>query len=891
MFLFFHSKQNPSNSSYYKGVLFEEYLKSLFEKLGYKVTLRNKHNSLEYDIEGEHIVHKQKLIAEAKAHENTIPGKEISAFVGKLLPLGLVEKNVHGLFMSTSSFSPEAEEYFLSLKEKFNITKYCGKELFELTNEQIELPRTETLKKKIPNNFIFIADYILLTDTETFKVLICRSNDSGTPNSFLVFDQKSNIISDQQFLKVLTENIIAIQDLSPIAEATTVITDLPGRIIEEGLQLSTDWTDYKLPASPRFFVGRSSTLESINKEIFHNGTSFIQIKSRSGVGKSSILAYIADKYSHGHNIELHDSRDIKSPLDIFLIIQRFTNSQRVAQDFKEVYQQLRCYSESLSDKAFIFIDQFESTFNNKDIFDSYESLISILLKFPSKFVIILARKNDQLTTVDETKISLEKLNSLSKSLTLQDFTKDEAVLLIKKIVEACGSNLDKEVLSYVLEFSQGFPWLVKRTMAHILKQLNEGTSKNELVATGLMLDDLFNEELEVLDEIQADYLSRIVQNLPANYNQLHKTFDEDPLLTKMLDHLTKLRLIRLSGSTYDTYNDVLKEYILYKKLPHFKQKSLFRLSAGTLIRKFHKMTDKPSFNIDDVVERLGVTKGSAFNFVREWKSVCIVESSEEGWKIPQIVLDVIKEGRLGDYIRRELAKNDSVTNILNLLSQGKKLSYQDIPELLSRDFPFVEASDDTWETYSKCVLSWLVGLKLVEYDKETKFLTLPSKQRNEIISELGNLIKIQANTRERRDSFFPNHRYKLSQDFIKDFLNNPSFNINSLNENQKKGFYDLKQAGWIDENEFLFDNLEEFEADATTTLTEQFTDFWTAARQGDDLLIKIREILTSLGSDESAKYAVKVLLSWGKGLNIIEDKRYIYSRERRPRAAKKKARK
>ncbi|MCV5902465.1 hypothetical protein OFN63_40840, partial [Escherichia coli] len=77
-------------------------------------------------------------------------------------------------------------------------------------------------------------------------------------------------------------------------------------------------------------------------------------------------------------------------------------------------------------------------------------------------------------------------------------------------------------------------------------------------------NDLFEEELEGLDEIEKDYLVKIAAKLPADFNELQYQFDEDPMLVKVLDKLTAYRLVRLSGSTYDTYNDVFKEYLVYQ---------------------------------------------------------------------------------------------------------------------------------------------------------------------------------------------------------------------------------------------------------------------------------------------------------------------------------------
>lgn len=887
MFLFFHSEQSDTNQSFYKGKLFEKALENLFVKLGYTITLRNKKNSLEYDIEGKNVTTDQLIIGEAKAHETTIAGRDLSAFVGKLIPLGLVEKKVHGIFLSTSSLSPEAEDYYSKLGN-LDLKRYTGRKLYELMSEKLNLPNLASLEAKLKPNYTVVTDYLLITDSGYFKLIICRSKGNASPNCFAVFDEKGDQLTELNFLIKITSQITELESFEAIVPKNVNALNISmGRIIESGIKLSSDWTDYKLPAAPKFFIGRQSTIESIDNSLFKNGESFVQIKSRSGVGKSSLLAFLADKYSKkGFKIELHDSRDIKSTLDIFLLVQRFTESSQLAKDFKDVFEQIKSYANKVETKSFFLIDQFESTFSRKEIFEAYESLFNVFQNFQNKIIIIIARKNDQLTTFDESLISLEKLNQFSTSITLKDFDKDEAVELINMIAETLENSIDKEVLSYVLEFSQGFPWLIKRTMAHILRHLEQGLSQQDLVATGLKLDDLFNEELEGLDEIQFEYLHQIVQYLPANYNQLHKSFDEDPLLTQILDHLTKLRLIRLSGSTYDTYNDVLKEYILYKKLPQFKQKYLYRMAANPVLIGFHKISSLGNFDISKVVETLDVTQGTAFNFVREWKSIGVIDTFNNGWKITQIVVDVLKQGLFGDFLRRELAKNDAVSKILNFLTQEKRISQADIEQILINEFPFLEISDATWTFYSKFLISWMLALQLIEEDS-TDIFKVPEKSRNDIIRDLGNLTKIRGR-RYQRETFVPNTRFSVSEDFVRKYtqFGAKPFEGKLLEKDEKKAYSDLKLGGWIEDSTLTITSLEEFYEEAKTVLEHGHSDLWAVANSNGEILACIKQKYPD-STETTQLYLTKVLLSWGKGLGIIEDKRYNYSTVKKTRKSKK----
>jgi hypothetical protein len=107
-------------------------------------------------------------------------------------------------------------------------------------------------------------------------------------------------------------------------------------------------------------------------------------------------------------------------------------------------------------------------------------------------------------------------------------------------------------------------------MAHVLTLRTKDANPAELMPAALRLDDLFDEELEELDELERDYLVQITHRFPARYQELDRYFDEEPYPPGILEKLTRDRLLRLSGSTYDTYNDVFKEYLVYKRLPDFR---------------------------------------------------------------------------------------------------------------------------------------------------------------------------------------------------------------------------------------------------------------------------------------------------------------------------------
>lgn len=525
MFLFYHNKQNPENANYFKGVLFENLLREYLTKLGYDVNVgRSKSDSLEYDLVGKHTISKTQVIGEAKAHSQSIGAEVLTSFVGKLLPRGLTERKITGLFISTSSLTPEASNYYDNLKTQgFNLEKITDKALYNNLKDVYPFIPTDILKNRlIQQKFILLSESLLITDNGLFLTLICGTPNSVNPSYFLLVNQNGDEITDNEFILKLKLNVKDLSHLNYIRrEIKTGVKS--EKKINKGLLVGDNWIDFRLPAAPKYFIGRENICNEIFNYINNNSDSgIIQIKSRSGVGKSSILSFLDSKfYENRIHTELHDARDIRSILDLFFIVQRFTNSNFLPSDFTDVEAQLKTlfYNTELK-KAVLMIDQFESTFTNPDVFYAYESLINIILNYNSKIFVIITRKSDQLTTYDDTKISLNRINSLSIPLELTDFEPIEAKSLIEKINEYSNFRITNEVKNYVLGLASGFPWALKRVMAHIIRMLNLGSTQKELLERNLRLEDLFDEELRSLEENEKGFLKRIANLLPSTIEEL-----------------------------------------------------------------------------------------------------------------------------------------------------------------------------------------------------------------------------------------------------------------------------------------------------------------------------------------------------------------------------------
>ena len=212
MFYFYSSKQTVQNTSYYKGILFEDLLRQFLSASSYEVSdLRRKHRSLEYDIYGQHTIDKRGLICEAKAYEETISGQHVAAFIGKALPyLCSTERGYSALFLSTSALSPDGDDYLRGLEKDtpYRVISICGSELQAKIQERLKLPKQGVIsslcKERIPHQS---GQHLLHTDRGTFIVVIGSGEHGVLDDRFCLIDHQGRMVETIDMLNKIKQSI------------------------------------------------------------------------------------------------------------------------------------------------------------------------------------------------------------------------------------------------------------------------------------------------------------------------------------------------------------------------------------------------------------------------------------------------------------------------------------------------------------------------------------------------------------------------------------------------------------------------------------------------------------------------------------------------------------
>jgi hypothetical protein len=825
----------------------------------------------------------REIIGEAKAHENTISGQDVSAFVGKALPFTAKPKGgCSALFLSASLLSPEAGDYLSTIQNQalVPITVICGAQLEQEVIQKLKFPEAQEVDRLVRSKIPYpLYRHILHSNLGTY-ILVVGSGTAASPGDrFALISGSGEIIGETDLVRAARSHLKFLQELQFVGEETVNEEQGSARSLPYGLILATEWSDYRRPAGRSFFVGRESALAKARSAIASSDARVVEIKARSGVGKSSLLAVLEEQWTMAKGIvELHDARDVQSSGDVLLLIQRFVGKdlgrlEDIPETLKELDRKLE------GNTALFLVDQFESTFQYPEVFSIYEYFALCVARHASKCSFIYARKDDLLTTHDDMAVSLDRLRGIAHPISLEDFDPAESIELIRKVATGSRLRVSPHTLSQIAQFSKGFPWLIKRTMAHIKNITKKGVTQQELLSEGLHLEDLFEEELSELDEHERGYLARIASVLPATYQSLSRRFEGDPFLREMLEKLTQRRLLRLSSGTYDTYNDVFKDFILYERMPEREHSYLFRLGPVPTMQYFRSMGGKQKVVPEEFRIALGKTTINAvYNILREIRLIGLVLKRDSEWFVPDVVRQYEHQGRLGEYVRQSVLKNRCLSDFILRVERGEVSVRQQAIPYLKECFPFIEVKDHVWEQYANMLIDWSVRLKFLIVEDDALAINREDKELS--ITELGNLYLTGRAAKSNNQHFMPGSAFSTALSLVRRCEDAP-VDKNSLRRGELTAALDLLRVGALvsDSCGILTSRMKEdrfLEHVKSLFSTEPYKKFFESISVGsyyDDAVRK--DLGENTLSSATCVWRGKKLANWGKSTGFLRKGRLV----------------
>lgn len=753
---------SPQAASQARGKLFEDLMAKVLRHYGYGIDNIPSVNyaGMEIDIEGKHIVTSIPLYAECKCYENEVDSPKLQAFFGKYMNRWLKDKRCQGLFIALPGINSHARGFYNDIIANSEIT-FSLFEKEHVLNTLFDtglVASSDTISKFIDQSKGIPGDWLLLyTDKGLFWIQYVIPLGSAIPSEIAIFDSQGNPLLDKSTIDYLTQLYPEIDDFEIIFFEGGKTSQ---KLAEQGdmeeiveVRGSSACFEYQFPASPEHFVGRqqilkelnSFTTEVMNKEISSRGILF---EANSGWGKSSVvLASVALLREKGHFAIAIDSRSASTSQFILRVVEYVLNRlsdihSLIPEDHvpktitgfdgavKALIDLGRLF-EKISKTMFIFLDQFENVFYLPEVLKRIRDLFLKVCDAQTNIVLGFSWKTDLIgLTTDFPYQIRDTIAGSSKRITLNTFSEVETTALLGKLSSELRADLRKDLVFFLSDFSQGYPWLLKKLCAHVKAQREAGVLQSQIANSLLNVEELFQEDLRGLSSEQEDTLRRIAKAAPISVSELGEEFKYG-----VVQSLVNSRLLVRIGNKYDVYWDIFRDYLNAGRVP-IQENYILRMQVGSVVNSTKLLSKYDGkLSIADFQEKVGLSEKTFYNIARDMRVLGIAKV-DAGTVTLQIIFpkgekefDVALRG----YLRERLRLNRLVWRLIKALEIETSLNLDEIENMLAQWCPYISATPKTWRLYARIFADWMDASDLAIFDRGTGKLTLytPGKEVRE----------------------------------------------------------------------------------------------------------------------------------------------------------------
>lgn len=734
-----------------KDRLFTAMMTQVLNHHGYRVDriLNTDPSELEMEIEGKHRETGIPVYAVSRFDEKVLSERDLQAFFGRYMIKWHEDKRCHGLLIAIPGFDDAAREFYQEYIEKNDhVTTFLFEEdaVLKAISEVPETVRPEQAAgRRTPGTADPDQRILLYTERGIFWALPIIRHGDDPPDRIALFDGKGSPVSDQTIVGYLTKLY------PPLANFKNIFADRsvplqPGlfqesdRIVE--VKGSPACFDYKFPASPGHFVGRRSflsELDSFVNQVIDKRTAQrgIIIEAPTGWGKSSIvLAGVEYLQKMGHFAVAIDCRTASSttfiPCVIEYIMEKLddvderiveTEQPKPVKTFGSAVRsmlEMGHILESRTKLMLIFFDQFENNFFLPDVMKQIRDLF---LKVVEKQThIVLGFSWDKDLVLSSPAFSEERFEVFlrnSKKMVLSGFSGSETDAFLKKLGKEVDEPLTKDLRSFLIKFSRGYPWLLKALCFHVKVARQSGIPQPDIPEILLCIEELFQQELQDLTDTEQTTLHQIAKFIPGRPGESYEQFDP-----QSIQSLVNQGLVNRIGNTFDVSWNIFKDYLNTGHLP-FRSQYLLDASVGqithgiTILHAAGGILDIPEFR------RLTELSGQGFYDVAKDLDLLSLVRFSSGRVFLQLNMSDVRRDTmttLRNHLRARFPRNRPISEILKTLKDKHILALVEISAILETLFPFTKITQYAWSKYARILAQWLDAADLALFDKKNRKL-------------------------------------------------------------------------------------------------------------------------------------------------------------------------
>jgi len=749
--------KSESDKANNRGHLFEKVTAEILRRYGYAIdnnTPSVNHSGMEIDIEGHHEINRAPLYAECKCYSSDITAPKVQTFAGKYLAMCLKNKKAQGVFVAIPRVNSHAlgfiRDYLGSTEVSFRLLQES--DVIKALVESGSVVSHETILAHLVSSESSSGDAILAcSDKGFFWIQYLIPKGGAISTAIQIFDGAGNPVVDRETQTYLTN---LLPDIDGLSIATSSSDMPPESELEESpiveMRGSASCFEYQFPAAPEFFVGREALLGKFNKfleDVIQKKTTCrgVLFQGNSGWGKSSIVLSACHNATQQKHYALSvDARSAQQSNFLVSIAKHIhdkfgdfggalTHSMRVGgtESAVEALIHIGKDLEASRKVLVIFFDQFENVFYEKPILERVSQAMLRVTDAQTNVIFGFAWKSDLVGLTGPFPYRLrDSITDSSRILHVNQFSEIETEALLDHLARDLRSKLRKDLRFLLAEFSQGYPWLLKKLCAHVKGLRDQGTIQAEIVRGLLNVEDLFREDLQGLSPREETCLRLIAKCAPVNDRDV-----PDDIKPDELQSLIDRRLVIKVGNRYDIYWDIFRDYLNTGKLP-VDEIYLLRAPIGSVLRSIQILNkNNGTLSIEKFCLIASVSEHAFFNIAKDLRLLAIAEVHGANIILNCSVSETDEHLRtqLVGLLKEKLPRNRSLSRILSRIAKEDHLSMNDLSLMLREHFPYISASEKTWNTYARTSANWLDFADLLVINKQADVVMSydPSRQIRE----------------------------------------------------------------------------------------------------------------------------------------------------------------
>ena len=735
------------NSNTDKGNLLENIAAELLKTQGYEVSKNVRVTASELDLLCKHKVSGKVIYVECKAHRDSLSANILTNL------LGTIEFNEYseGWLVSTGPLGKDAKGFLeqwekkpLGKREKLSI--YTPQRVLQslLDARLIIYPPEDTCKVIIQKPNLSRGEWVFLI-TPWGEYWICPILHNGIAKSIILFNAKNGYqISDTSvFNKIKSTDFslgrLDFLDTTITQQSIENITNKKETAVVE-VEFGDKWDDYR-PARPEHFVGRKEAQKKLLKfftdvKAHRTDSRVFAIKGDSGIGKSSLVAKIRDI-----------AKDSKKPNNLFLYAVDMIAANDASYVYSALVKALKSaaalgfghnkdisitnYNDPLqSDSIVAFLnecaskheliivvfDQFEELYTKSELFSVFEEAKRLMFSAISaslNLVLGFAWKTDSSVPQDHPAYHMwHQLSDHRYEVALKLFSHSDAEQSLKIFESEIKDKIRTELRKYLLENSQGYPWLLKKLCIHFYEQLKIGVTQHQMAERSLDISSLFDQDMNNLTDSETACLKMVAKNAPMDWYEVIESTQHN-----VVQSLQNKRLIIRRGDKLNLYWDIFREYVLYRTIPPIPLTYIPQSpSLSAMLNISMELDDTEGKTHSQLARSVKLQESTIRNIIHDLDQFGVINITENHITIDNHFNNLDERTILLNI--RLLFKRHALTELLKKYNTTKAANIEQIIVYLKQINPTAQYHIRTWTTYAKKMLLWLHALGLIKHEKD-----------------------------------------------------------------------------------------------------------------------------------------------------------------------------